>query len=445
MRLSDALRLSPGQTVAFVGAGGKSSAMHRLARELSGRVPVVITCTTRLGLEQSGLGEVHFCVGRRESVPELRMLLAENASALLTGPLDAGERKWTGLANEVLHGVHSAAAAAGAVMLVEADGARGRSVKAPAAHEPVVPQFANTVVPVVGVDAIGARINSALVHRPQRVAALLGLSVNARLEPEHLARILTHLEGGMKGIPSGVEVRALINKADDEELTRLGVQVAEAAVRSGALRAAAVASLLDEAPVRQVVGRVAGVVLAAGGSRRLASPKQLVPWKGRPLVSHAVGAALEGGLHPVVVVVGAEAESVAAAIAEDAVRVVRNPDWHEGQSTSLRAGLEAVEGTAEGVVFLLVDTPRVDGRLVRALVEAHRRTLAPVVAPRAGGRWANPVLFDRVTFAALARLEGDRGGRALFDRYPIQGVEWSDDILVDVDTPEDVERLRRLE
>jgi len=93
------------------------------------------------------------------------------------------------------------------------------------------------------------------------------------------------------------------------------------------------------------------------------------------------------------------------------VRVVKNPDWDAGMSTSVRAGLAAVEGEAEGVVFLLADMPLVDGALVRALVETHRRSLAPIVAPRAGGRWGNPALFDRATFPSLddwRRLESGR-------------------------------------
>lgn len=441
MRLADALRLSPGKALALVGAGGKSSAMMCLARELSGELAVVLACSTRLAVEQSRLGQVHFALGRGERVPDLRPILSRRLPVLLTGPLEAREKKWLGLDTEPLGEVRAVVAEAGAVLLVEADGARRRSLKAPADHEPVIPPFADIVVPMVGLDAIGACIDSPLVHRPERVAALLREGERSVLEAQHLARLLTHPEGGLKGVPPASEVRPLINKADDEALACKGVEVAETALSSPRLRAAVVASLKDEQPVRQVIGRVAGVVLAAGGSRRLQSPKQLIPWRGRPLVWHAVRAAVEGGLDPTVVVVGAGAETVAAALADEAVQVLHNPAWEAGQSTSLRVGLEAVSRTAEAVVFLLTDTPRVDGRLVRALVEEHRRSLAPIVAPQAGGRWANPVLFDRATFAALAQVEGDRGGRALFEAFPVRGVDWNDEILLDVDTPEDLERL----
>jgi molybdenum cofactor cytidylyltransferase len=80
--------------------------------------------------------------------------------------------------------------------------------------------------------------------------------------------------------------------------------------------------------------------------------------------------------------------------------------------------------------------------VLRSLVELHRQTLAPVVAPLVGGQRGNPVLFDRVTFASLARLQGEAGGRALFSRYPPLWLPWHDtSLLLDVDTEEDYRRL----
>lgn len=441
MRLADALRTVPGKTIAFVGAGGKSAAIQVLVRELAGAAPVLVTTTTKLALEQSSMTEVHLVVESLEGLRGLEALLTTCTSLLLTGPQDPREGKWTGLAMPVLSAAHRGAMRAGAVMLIEADGARGRSLKAPAAHEPVVPGFTDVTVPVAGLDVLGERLDSPMVHRPERVAALLGLTASERVQSGHLAHLLTHPEGGLKGVPPGCEVRVLLNKVDDEPRARRGVDVGQAVMMSGAVRAVVLASLASAIPVREVIGRVAGVVLAAGGSTRLRTPKQLVAWRGRPLVWHAVRAAVEGGLDPVVVVVGAHAGEVRQALSGELATIVDNPAWTDGQSTSMRGGLAAVESAAEAIVFLLADTPLVDRRVVHSLVQEHRRTLAPIVAPRAGGRWATPVLFDRSTFAALAAIEGDRGGRALFGRYPVLGIDWSEDILLDVDTPEDLARL----
>jgi molybdenum cofactor cytidylyltransferase len=111
----------------------------------------------------------------------------------------------------------------------------------------------------------------------------------------------------------------------------------------------------------------------------------------------------------------------------------------------VRIGLEAVSEGTEAVVFLLADMPFVGSDLVSALLQRYRETLAPLVATWAGGRRANPVLFDRETYSDLRSLEGDQGGRAIFQRFEREFVEWDDTVLLDVDTPEDLERLRAME
>ena len=133
------------------------------------------------------------------------------------------------------------------------------------------------------------------------------------------------------------------------------------------------------------------------------------------------------------------------ALAGEDVIFIENPDWERGQSTSVKAGCSAIGGSVEGMVFLLSDMPLVGPDLVEALVSKHRRTLAPIIAPQFAGRRANPVLFDRALFSDLLSLEGDAGGRALFERYPVESIAWSEDVFLDVDTPEDLRRLDGLE
>jgi molybdenum cofactor cytidylyltransferase len=441
VRLAEALRLIPGRVVAFTGAGGKSTAIGRLAAELASQQPVIVTTTTHLGLDQTGLARAHLIASDQTSLDPLPGLLRTCRSVLVTGPAAPEEARWTGLGSAVLEAVCRIAAEAGATLLVEADGARGRSLKAPAAHEPVLPPNADVVVPVAGLDVIGAPLDNEMVHRPERVAALLGLGPGARVGVEHVARLLCHEEGGLKGVPASAEVRVLLNKAEGRGRVADGEEVARALLSSGRVASVLLGAVVKEDPVLESVGRVAGVVLAAGASRRLGVAKQTLAWQGRPLVWHAARAALEAGLSPVVVVTGAAAAEVRPALAEEPVRLVENAEWQSGQASSVRAGLAAVRGETEAVVFLLADTPFVDAPLVRALVAEHCRSLAPIVAPRVADRWANPVLFDRVAYPDLAQLEGDQGGRVLFDRFGVKGIEWDPAVLFDVDTPEDLRRL----
>ena len=148
----------------------------------------------------------------------------------------------------------------------------------------------------------------------------------------------------------------------------------------------------------------------------------------------------------VVIVAGAHTSEIRAAVADLPVTVIHNPDWEAGQSTSLRCGLRALPDTIGSAVFLLADQPQIPIELVKALQDQHAQSLSPIVAPLIDERRGNPVLFDRVTFADLQSITGDVGGRAVFAKHPITYVPWHDaNLLLDVDTPEDYQRLRGLE
>ncbi len=165
---------------------------------------------------------------------------------------------------------------------------------------------------------------------------------------------------------------------------------------------------------------VSGVVLAAGGSRRLGRPKQLLPLAGQPVLAHVVRAAHDSDLAEVVLVLGHEADAIAAAVGDLGQRTVVNPDWTSGQSTSLRAGLAAVDPTADAVLFLLGDQPGVGRETIDALLAVARADpeARPIAAAEYGGRLGNPVLFRRALFPDLAALTGDEGARRLLRADP---------------------------
>jgi len=445
MQLSKALRLRPGLAVAFVGAGGKTSAIRRLAEEIvsdqSNEIrSVLITTTTRLGREQIDLAAHHIVDPSEDQIEELPVSLAQFRSVLITGPDLEG--KWIPPTFDVLEELARVAAERGALLLIEADGARGRSLKAPDKHEPVIPEFVNLVVPMAGLDVLGQAIESAAVHRPELVAAILKTRQKSGIGPAELAALLAAQDGGLKGVPEGAQVRVLLNKVEDSSIER-NRQVAQTLLKQPQVQSVVLASVMEEDPVIEAHGRVAGVILAAGGSSRLGEPKQLIEWRGHPLIWHAVRAV--EGLDQVIVVIGEQAGILQKALKKEAVELVENEDWGQGQSSSVRVGLESIAVGTEAVIFLLADMPFVSSELVGALVQRYRQTLAPLVATWAGGRRANPVLFDRETFPDLLTLKGDQGGRAIFRSFEREFVEWDDIVLLDVDTPEDLERLRELE
>ncbi|MFT3912641.1 MAG: nucleotidyltransferase family protein [Anaeromyxobacteraceae bacterium] len=188
--------------------------------------------------------------------------------------------------------------------------------------------------------------------------------------------------------------------------------------------------------------RIAGIVLAAGASRRLGDGrnKLLLRAGGEPLVRRAARAALEAGLAPVVVVVGHEAPSVREALGGAGCDVIEFPGFEAGMGSSLAAGVRALPGGLAGVVVSLGDMPRAGADGVRAVLVARRATGAAAVGTRYGDVVAPPTFFEAALFPRLAALSGDAGPRALL-AGPGLRVAWVSrpaGEAVDVDRPEDL-------
>jgi molybdenum cofactor cytidylyltransferase len=197
---------------------------------------------------------------------------------------------------------------------------------------------------------------------------------------------------------------------------------------------------------------VAAIVLAAGSSSRLGRPKQLLDLGGRPVLVHVVQAVQAAPLDEVVVVLGHRAEEVRAALQlglqlppeGPGLRIVLNPEHADGQSTSLKAGLQALDGRMEAAVILLGDQPGVRPDAIRSVVEAWRADGGTVVQASYGQKPGHPTLLSRRVWSEMSSVEGDEGARSVLSRHP----EWITAVEVgglppeDIDTEADYLRVR---
>jgi molybdenum cofactor cytidylyltransferase len=251
MDLSDALQLGDRELVAFVGGGGKTTAMYRIARE-----------SAEAGTFAVATGTTLFTPPRARSVAPPLIVDAPADHADLDAITHASwEQPWIIVASG--HGTKGrylpieqeipsrilALPGVGRV-IVEADGSRGRAFKAPAAHEPVIPGHATLVVAVAGMGVIGKPLDERHVHRPEIVALLANADVGEKITAELMANVLAHPNGGRKGVPRECRFAVLLNQVD-----QASIEVARDVARL--LRARAVASVVlgsvrEDQPVIEV-------------------------------------------------------------------------------------------------------------------------------------------------------------------------------------------------
>jgi len=187
---------------------------------------------------------------------------------------------------------------------------------------------------------------------------------------------------------------------------------------------------------------LAGVLLAAGQATRMGRNKLLLELDGRTLLRRAVDVAVAGGLDPVIVVLGHEAERAERELEDAPCRTVFNPGHAAGRGSSLRAGVAAVPDGAAAAVALLADMPHVTGEMIAAVVARHRASGAPLVVSQYGDVIAPPVLYARSLFPEIAALEGRCDKRVVKKHlHEAEAVACPPAALADVDEPDDYAAL----
>lgn len=467
MKLLPAFNLSLNPTspdvVSFVGGGGKTTSLWRLAREITTTgYRVVLTTTTHIGLDLEEQSAASIEVGHG-AIPfgQLAEQLDQYGECLLAGPTVPSQHglRRSGLTPEQVDSITERAADLKiAAILLEADGGRKLPIKAPADYEPPLPQTTSLIVPVVGLNAVGLPIDEEYVHRPERIRQILELPDKmideVRVSPKQVARLLTHPNGGAKGLTNHRRLLPLLNKADTSDRRAIARLISHhIAERGHASLIAALGSTLTDPPpnpIHERWGSVTVAILAAGRSSRMGRAKQLEATDGVPMVVRAVRTALASPAQRILVVTGAYADQVQELLqpiqAQSGRRLtfVHNSQWETGQASSVRIGTEALETETNAVIFMPVDQLFLSSVLLRKILRKWQRGARLVVPTLYGQPRGAPALFDRSLWPELMTLTGDQGARPLLQKYQEEMVTvYADkEQLFDVDTEDDLDQAR---
>ncbi len=439
------------ELAAFVGGGGKTSLMFALATALPGGT--ILTTTTRIFAAQMKQSPAVVYAG---DLSRLDDLLAAHGRCLVVGRVEGDKA----LGVDLDLPARLLARPDVDAVLVEADGSRMRPVKAPAAHEPVIPPEATLVVPVAGIDALDGRVD-VVGHRPELIREVtndefrttneaVGVSgqpmmIDGRLTPAGLARVLTHPLGGLKGVPATARVIPFINKVETTGQLAAAREAAALMLRAPRVSRVVLGAVQAADPVRAVWRRVTAVVLAAGESRRMGRNKLLLPWGDTTVLGRTLANVATSKVADVVVVTGHDRQEIESVASPHGIATIPNRDYAKGMLSTVQAGIRSLPPVVEAALVILGDQPLVPARLIDELLQAYAASPHGLVAPVYDGRRGNPVIIDRRHFAELLALPADAAPRALLQRHPddLLLVEVEDDaVLHDLDRPEDYERWR---
>jgi molybdenum cofactor cytidylyltransferase len=192
---------------------------------------------------------------------------------------------------------------------------------------------------------------------------------------------------------------------------------------------------------------ISAILLAAGESNRMGQPKQLMPFDQSTIVERTIDNLLNSAVSETIVVLGYREQDVRKTIADQPVKIAINPDYQQGMSASVIAGLKQVDKRAQAVLIALGDQPFVDSQTINTLVEAFIANNRGIIIPVYQGRRGNPVIFAIKYKGELLNLKGDTGGREIINHHPDDVLEVAvncEGVLLDIDTAENYTSMIKL-
>ncbi|MGB1287220.1 MAG: selenium cofactor biosynthesis protein YqeC, partial [Aggregatilineales bacterium] len=444
MKLHQAFDIVRGDVVAFTGAGGKTSALIGLGYELAGMNWRVLASTTmHIPAEQLQLfpHTMHYNSG----AAAISDALTAHQFVFLHGEIRDGlvygaDETWT---RQLLDSVDSD------VLLLEADFADGKALKAPLNHEPVIPDEATLVVPVMSLAALNKPFDDDHVYNPTAMTEKYGFYPGKPIRAPWLAQILRDGDFALKGIPLQARVIAYLNQGTNSAYTRNRARViAQLALKSGRLQGVAPGAVRSSDPVSEVQRAVGAIVVAAGKSSRMGQPKVLLPWiDNRSIIEHITRQLIRARLSHINVVTGYYATDVKRLIKPYEVKTVHNRSHRTGEMfSSLRTGLKAMPDNISAALLVLGDQPRIQPKIIYDILSAYAQGKGRLIIPSFQRRRGHPILIDRRYWQEILSASRNTTLRDIINTHSddIHYVNVNtDSVLRDVDTPDDYAEERR--
>ena len=187
---------------------------------------------------------------------------------------------------------------------------------------------------------------------------------------------------------------------------------------------------------------ISGILLASGASRRIKSTKQLLIFQREYLINIVINKILKSEIDELFVILGYQHDEIANVI-DTRPKIVDNPGWKIGKSSSIKTGVNSAQRTSDGVIFFMVDQPFINKEIINTLINEFKGSIDNIIVPRVNGHLCNPVLFGKKYYKELIGLSGEQGGKKIIKKAKdVRWVDWEDErLLLDIDTDEDYKNI----
>lgn len=439
MKLQQAFGIVRGDVVALVGAGGKTTTMVSLGYELAEMGwRVLATTTTRISRDQMSVIPHH--MSRLDGSEAISHALNEDRFVFL----------YDSLSEHKVHGLDVDAVASlldsvdSDVILIEADGARGRSLKAPYAHEPVIPADTSLVIPIASLGVLGQPLSEEHVYNVEAITNRYGFPVGSSIKSAWVAQVMRDETLGLSGIPPAARIVGLLNQADTRGYGRARARmIARLMLRSQRFHGVAIGAVRSSDPIFEVQRPLGAIILAAGMSTRMGEQsKMLLPWdKQKTIIEHITEQVLNSRVDHVVVVTGHMAREVREAVEPLGAKVVYNRSYKTGEMlSSLKVGLNAMPDHIAAALVVLGDQPRIQPRVIYQIALAYAEGKSELIAPSFERRRGHPILIGRRYWTEIFNLPRGGAPRDIINAHA-EDIHYvnvnTDSVLRDVDTPQD--------
>lgn len=442
----DFFQLNGKEVISLTGGGGKTSLMYALAKMLANQGKRVIVTTTTKILQPSSDEVDRLFFGNERAILEY-LSSGINVGEIVGILSNINENcKSVGVSPELIDEIFAKDIAD--YIIVEADGAARKPFKAPAVHEPVIPDSCSVLINICGIDALNKSLCLENHHRPELISNLTGLKQGDIVKCADMAMVISSDDGGKKGLVNNTRFISLINKVDDEIRLQDARKLAAYILASGTPQVIISSVKTGCIAIENHFSKpVAGIILAAGQSKRMGKNKLFLPWENNlTVLETTINNAQSSNLESLIVVTGYEQEKVAPIIEKNNLLSVHNSQYAEGQSGSLKAGISILDNNC-AAMFILGDQPLVEKNTINDLIALYQQTDALIVAPLGvDGKRGNPTIFSPELFDEINNLSGDTGARELFEKYA-ERVEYlhvdNNSVNIDIDDPEQYIMYRR--